>query len=166
MIPFHQRPIATITKLCKFCNKEFQAPLKEHNRGKAHFCSQSCASSGKRTNHQHNLKCACCSATFYRAISKHANSKSGLFFCSRTCKDKGQSMQFGLVQIWPDHYGTTQNYRQIALKDQPHKCNRCGYNEHPEILQVHHADRDRTNNSIQNLEVLCPNCHRVEHMLN
>lgn len=43
-------------------------------------------------------------------------------------------------------------------------CNRCGYNKEPKILGVHHKDRDRNNNDLINLEVLCPNCHSLEHM--
>lgn len=42
-------------------------------------------------------------------------------------------------------------------------CQRCGFHMHPEILEVHHMDRDRANNTQQNLEVLCPNCHAIEH---
>jgi 5-methylcytosine-specific restriction endonuclease McrA len=42
-------------------------------------------------------------------------------------------------------------------------CNRCGFDAHPEILTVHHKDRDRSNNLTDNLEVLCPNCHALEH---
>lgn len=45
------------------------------------------------------------------------------------------------------------------------KCNRCGYKEYPEILQVHHINRDRTNNAPENLETLCPNCHTLDHYL-
>jgi 5-methylcytosine-specific restriction endonuclease McrA len=43
-------------------------------------------------------------------------------------------------------------------------CNRCGYNSEPRILGVHHIDRNRMNNEISNLEVLCPNCHSLEHL--
>jgi 5-methylcytosine-specific restriction endonuclease McrA len=43
------------------------------------------------------------------------------------------------------------------------KCERCGYSEHPEILGVHHKDRNRHNNDLSNLEVLCPTCHSLEH---
>lgn len=42
-------------------------------------------------------------------------------------------------------------------------CSRCGWNEALECLQVHHKDRDETNNAKENLEVLCPNCHELEH---
>lgn len=52
-------------------------------------------------------------------------------------------------------------YRKLVKLD---CCNRCGYTEEPRILQVHHKDRDRKNNKIENLEVLCPNCHRLHHL--
>jgi hypothetical protein len=42
-------------------------------------------------------------------------------------------------------------------------CEKCGYTEHPEILEIHHKDLNRRNNSRSNLTVLCPNCHRLTH---
>ena len=45
------------------------------------------------------------------------------------------------------------------------KCSKCGQN--PEWmgkrlpLEHHHKDGDHTNNSIENLEILCPNCHAI-----
>ena len=44
------------------------------------------------------------------------------------------------------------------------KCERCGFDKSPQILGVHHKDRNRKNNEMINLEVLCPNCHSMEHM--
>jgi len=44
------------------------------------------------------------------------------------------------------------------------KCERCDFDEFPQILGVHHKDRNRNNNDMSNLEVLCPNCHSMEHM--
>ncbi|MGN6312532.1 MAG: HNH endonuclease signature motif containing protein [Rhodanobacteraceae bacterium] len=43
-------------------------------------------------------------------------------------------------------------------------CSRCGYSEVKDILVVHHKDRNRTHNDLANLEVLCPNCHSLEHL--
>jgi 5-methylcytosine-specific restriction endonuclease McrA len=43
------------------------------------------------------------------------------------------------------------------------KCERCGYDKEPQILGVHHKDRNRNNNGLSNLEVLCPMCHSLEH---
>ena len=42
------------------------------------------------------------------------------------------------------------------------KCERCGLTEwlgKPINLEIHHIDGDRLNNSLDNLELLCPNCH-------
>jgi 5-methylcytosine-specific restriction endonuclease McrA len=44
------------------------------------------------------------------------------------------------------------------------KCKICGYDVQPKILGVHHKDRNPKNNDMSNLEVLCPNCHSLEHM--
>jgi hypothetical protein len=30
-------------------------------------------------------------------------------------------------------------------------------------LHRHHKDRDRSNNSPKNIEILCPTCHVLEH---
>lgn len=41
-------------------------------------------------------------------------------------------------------------------------CEICGiaeYNNHPISLQLHHMDGNRENNSLSNLQILCPNCH-------
>jgi hypothetical protein len=45
-----------------------------------------------------------------------------------------------------------------------HKCECCGlekWNENPIPLEVHHKDGDHLNNELENLEVLCPNCHAL-----
>jgi len=47
----------------------------------------------------------------------------------------------------------------MALDNYPNECEMCGYKEHLEILQVHHIDGNRKNNKLENLMILCPNCH-------
>ena len=42
------------------------------------------------------------------------------------------------------------------------KCEKCGlseWNGMPLVIQLHHIDGNRNNNSLDNLEMLCPNCH-------
>jgi hypothetical protein len=42
------------------------------------------------------------------------------------------------------------------------KCECCGietWNNLPIVMQLHHIDGDPTNNTIENLQILCPNCH-------
>ncbi len=57
-------------------------------------------------------------------------------------------------------------YRETAMAIKQKKCERCGYAKYPEILEVHHKDRNRANGNPDNLELLCPNCHTEEHYLN
>jgi len=53
----------------------------------------------------------------------------------------------------------------LGLKEK--KCEVCGllgeYNGKPLTLELHHIDGDRKNNSLENLQILCPNCHSQTH---
>ena len=45
-----------------------------------------------------------------------------------------------------------------------HKCEKCENTEwlnQPIVLEVHHKDGDHLNNELENLELLCPNCHSL-----
>jgi hypothetical protein len=42
-------------------------------------------------------------------------------------------------------------------------CTNCGFSKWPSILQFHHIDKNRKNDSLDNLMVLCPNCHSALH---
>ena len=45
-----------------------------------------------------------------------------------------------------------------------HKCENCGLTiwlDNPIPLEVHHKDGNRFNNTIENFELLCPNCHAL-----
>lgn len=48
------------------------------------------------------------------------------------------------------------------IKLRGRKCEDCGLEEwlgQPINLEIHHIDGDRSNNSLENLKLLCPNCH-------
>lgn len=124
-----------------------------------HWCSPQCMSIIK--GQAREVTCDHCGSVFIKSLSKIKNSKSGKLFCSRSCKDRAQSY---MTEIQPGHYGTgSENYRIKALNNLPNFCNRCGYSLSIKALDVHHRDRDRNNNSIENLEILCCNCHALEH---
>ena len=58
----------------------------------------------------------------------------------------------------------TNKVRLKLLKEgyKEYKCEKCGLSEwlgQPIALEVHHRDGDRTNNAIENYQLLCPNCH-------
>ena len=54
-------------------------------------------------------------------------------------------------------------YRVKALAYYLPICTRCNYSENIAAIVVHHKDRDRSNSTMENLEVLCANCHAIEH---
>jgi hypothetical protein len=155
--------LKTIKKNCEKCQRTFEGSLKEHKRGGARFCSQSCASQRSRGEKEENCICANdeCSKSFYRAESKLKNSRSGLQFCSRDCKEKCQRIVGGLKEIWPDHYGSedTYAYRIKAFRVHPHKCIDCEY-RNTVVLEVHHLDRDNKNSDVSNLVIICPTHHK------
>lgn len=62
----------------------------------------------------------------------------------------------------PNWNGGVKVYRRIAKDNLPFICTRCSFSDE-RALVVHHKDRDRKNNSVENLEVLCCNCHSILH---
>ena len=54
-------------------------------------------------------------------------------------------------------------WRQKVIGYYGAKCDICEWKKVPEVLETHHKDYDRKNNTIKNGQVLCPNCHRIIH---
>lgn len=152
---------------CQECSIEFYSGYKQSRIRK--FCSLACAGAfnGKKKIKPklNNSECAYCKKQFYRQKANQ-KSKSGLYFCNKQCKNFGQKISSGLVEIQPDHYGTgTSNYSKIAKENLELKCSKCGYDKYKQVLHVHHKDRNRKNNNLNNLQILCPTCHEEEHFL-
>ena len=63
------------------------------------------------------------------------------------------------------YYNTSHlNYRLIKEGVKERKCECCGNTEwmgHPIVLELHHIDGNRMNNNLENLQLLCPNCHSI-----
>lgn len=53
-------------------------------------------------------------------------------------------------------------YARLAFRAYKHKCAVCDLEEIC-CLQVHHIDKDRSNDSLDNLIILCANCHLKVH---
>src|SRR5579859_2165215 len=62
---------------------------------------------------------------------------------------------------------TTRALREEAIKQSRDRCAICGRSlEGGKLAQLHHIVPigNGGSNSLQNLQVLCPNCHRLAHM--
>lgn len=57
---------------------------------------------------------------------------------------------------------STQRLKKELLNDRNYRCGGCGiqtYNNAPITLELHHIDGDSGNDNLENLQLLCPNCH-------
>lgn len=55
-----------------------------------------------------------------------------------------------------------ESIKKNLIQIRGHKCEQCGlseWQEQPIALELHHIDGNRCNNELENLQLLCPNCH-------
>lgn len=141
---------------CDCCGIAYKKQKRFAGSKQEHYCSTACFNKDKL---RIKVECAHCGVQFYKQPSK-INTKSGMHFCCREHKDIGQSY---LKDIQPSHYGTgNSSYRKKAFKLLNNICDLCGYSN-VDALEVHHKDKNRDNNDISNLQILCANCHTLTH---
>ena len=78
-----------IQLICKHCLTTFQRDKRFHTRklklGFESYCSRSCQSKEKTAKASRSTTCTQCSIPMVRTLAEIRKSKSGLFFCSRSC---------------------------------------------------------------------------------
>jgi len=130
---------------CDHCEIEYTTTV-EHSK----YCSAKCRDKYRPDRqpkgcYQKEIACKFCGELF---LDKARRLKAQ--FCTRQCS--------GMYMIATGKM----NYVTKALIHYPNICNRCGINDDM-VLCVHHIDHDRRNNHIDNLEVVCANCHHKHH---
>ena len=123
----------------------------EKNNGRL-FCGLACYGIANRKE----KPCVICG----KLILAGANKKT----CSRGCANKNRA---GIKYKIGSPRDKVKDQRSVKLRliaARGKKCERCGFSR-IEILHVHHKDRNRTHNELDNLELICPNCHAEEHYL-
>lgn len=142
------KPRNLFAKICVTCANEFWVP--RHVYDSKRFCSRDCI---VFPDSRIDVLCNRCGKTFLGRARRPL--RTGLRFCSRQCKDFSQRLD-GIKALHPAAYGNGQSsYRQRALRDLGPRCVKCGYDEDIRMLDVDHIDSDRSNNRIDNLQVLC-----------
>jgi len=139
---------------CIICDKWiYKRPFEiERNNGRV-YCSTACYGIACRKE----KPCVICG----KPILASANKKT----CSRSCSNKHRAgIKYKLSEPRKDKVKSYQALKLRLLKIRGRICERCGYDKY-EILQVHHRDKNRSNNNLINLELICPNCHYEEHHL-
>ena len=93
-------------------------------------------------------------------------------YCDNKCQKEFEYKQYierwksGLEDGIRGEYQISCHIRRYLFEKYNNKCSKCGWGEFnlwtgclP--LEVHHEDGDYTNNSEDNLLLLCPNCHSL-----
>lgn len=149
-----------VASSCHYCNKEYQV-LKYRSKI-SKFCTSTCAAASTRKK-RIEINCSQCN-TVYKISERNLN-KAVHHFCNNKCKHLFYIQNPNIRGIFKKHNGVSavSTYRNLAFNTYEHKCYYCGYNQFEDVLQVHHVDENRKNNSIQNLRIVCPTCHSEVH---
>jgi predicted nucleic acid-binding Zn ribbon protein len=136
---------------CLICSKPVYRRPAEIERSRV-FCSSECFGIACRKE----ALCIVCGAS----ILARKNRKT----CSRACSNTYRTGIRYKIGRPKDNVKDQRAAKLHVFASRGEKCERCGYNK-KEVLNVHHKDRNRKNNDLNNLELLCPNCHAEEHYL-
>jgi len=97
-------------------------------------------------------------------IEKRATYSSNGFYCSNKCQGEYTTKQAD--EDWlngnTEIYRTNASRRRALTRLYGHQCNVCGIKEwqgKPIVLELEHKDGNGDNNSLENLCLICPNCH-------
>lgn len=147
--------------LCQICKSEFYVKPTHKKRGWGIYCSISCRTKGQLQGK--TFPCYVCSKEVYRSPLDIKKSKSGKYFCNKTCQTIWRNKILFIGENYLNWKNGKSAYRSILEAEGIKKqCTIC-YIEDERVIIVHHIDKDRTNNNVTNLIWLCNNCHYLVH---
>ena len=163
-------------KFCLQCNKELVKDQKK-------FCSKSCAAKFNNKNRKLTEETK---AKISKTLSKDKShiyssesnnckncgkliiKRNNVFCNSKCCAEYITKTKISDWLQCPEHFSKENmpDFIRRYLIDKYQGCQICGWNEINSYtgkspLQVHHIDGNCLNNDINNLQLLCPNCHSL-----
>ena len=144
-------------KMCLYCNNAFETKCNH-----AKYCTTHCSTLAK-TKEKVEIVCSNCNTLFKK--QKRKIKKSITHFCSNICKQNYFKINSHERGVYKKHNGRSviSTYRKNAFNNYKNECYYCGYDKFIDVLQVHHLDENRKNNSLENLRIVCPTCHSEIH---
>lgn len=152
----HIRADPSMHSECPTCKKQFRQRLRSLPRT---FCSLRCVRNKKRAHPSPLMKprelklCGTCRKPFEFCPTGWTKDRR---FCSNECSRVYVSEVRRMPSAARDRFA----HRRLAGR-----CERCGWAKEIRVLQVHHMDHNKLNDSPENWEVLCPTCHRLHHWM-
>lgn len=162
----------TSPALCKFCGNKMPYE-KRHNK----FCNHSCAASNNNLGIKRNSsskrfeRSANLNDKDFEELKKQLKNKKkpNCLNCTQPlpayhrkyCSNKCQSIFDMKKSISTGNY-SARTAKKFLMQENGNKCKICSNEEwqgKPIPIELDHIDGDSTNNELNNLRLLCPNCH-------
>lgn len=163
-------------KKCLECDKEFEISLRNKREKERKFCSKSCSAKFNNKNRDKKINKKISDSLIKRNKIKCEKIKNKCINCDKEiinkkyCNNKCQN----------DHYkkeifnkiedgDLTLNvkwYKKYLIYLHGEKCMKCDWGEINKFsnsipIEIEHIDGNSENNNLNNLELLCPNCHSL-----
>src|SRR3989338_6990967 len=125
---------------CKICRKRFYAKPSWLKRGWGKYCSAKCQHESCLTGKF--VFCSICGKKIWRAPRKIKHSKSGKFFCNKSCQTLWRNQEFVGERHHNWRGGENINHKSLLTKNgiKP-VCKLCDCRDN-RVLLVHHLDRN------------------------
>ena len=149
--------------ICQNCSTQFYKKPSSIKAGEGKYCSLICKRVAQRTGEM--TSCFICQKEIYKSAKALRTSKSGKYFCSKSCQTIWRN---SIVYVGSRHPNwkdgrSRDSYRSIIRRSgKVRRCVLCKISD-MRILAVHHIDHNHFNNILENLAWLCHNCHFLVH---
>ena len=150
-----------LTVRCKNCGKEFRVKPSQIKIGEGKYCSRICNYVAHRKGSFVN--CEICGKELWRKPRQLKHSKSQKFFCSKSHQTLWRNQIFSGATHPNWKGGENIEYRKILIKSGTKQICRLCSNKDSRVLAVHHIDKNKRNNNLNNLTWVCHNCHFLIH---